>query len=153
MSRRDPRNKKMDDNMTNVLRTLVAALAIAAVTPALAAEAALPDASSLPKDIVKISGVVPQMGEHWANPADLPLGPIYGVSNGKVIFLEFMIDQASFSSGKSFDELASKAGIALPAIDHVDIGFEPHGHEGYEVPHYDIHMYFVPHAEHMAIKP
>ena len=49
--------------------------------------------------------------------------------------------------------LAHKAGIALPPIDHVDINWEAHGHHGFPVPHYDIHLYFVPHAEHMAIKP
>jgi hypothetical protein len=139
--------------MTAYLR-IAAALVLTSVTmPAFAEGVALPDASSLPKDVIQLSGVVPGMGEHWGNPADLPLGPIYGVSNGKVIFLEFMIDQESFKSGKSFLELASKAGIELPPIDHVDFNFEPHGHEGYEVPHYDVHMYFVPHADHMAIKP
>jgi hypothetical protein len=139
--------------MTAYLRIAAAAALLAAATPALALGATLPDASSLPKDVIQLSGVVPGMGEHWANPADMPIGPIYGVSNGKVIFLEFMIDQESFKAGKSFLELASKAGIELPPIDHVDFNFEPHGHEGYEIPHYDIHMYFVPHAEHMAIKP
>jgi len=113
----------------------------------------LPDASLLPEDVVQVSGVVPGMGEHWANPADLPLGPIYGVSEGKIIFLEFMIDRDSLARGQSYLELASKAGIALPPIDHTDISWEPNGHEGFEVPHYDIHMYFVTHTEHEAIKP
>ena len=89
--------------MTAYLRaaTLAALLAVAA-SPALAHGTTLPDVSSLPKDVIQLSGVVPGMGEHWANPAHLPLGPIYGVSNGKVIFLEFMIDQDSFKTGKSF---------------------------------------------------
>ena len=47
------------------------------VTGAVAATANLPLASSLPDSVVKISPVVPEMGEHWANPKDLPLGPIY----------------------------------------------------------------------------
>jgi hypothetical protein len=139
--------------MTAVTRALSVALLLAVASPALAGDVVLPDASQLPKDVVQVSGVVPTMGEHWANPADLPLGPIYGVSNGKVIFFEFMIDQESFKSGKSFLELAPKAGFTLPPVDHVDFGFEPEGHEGYPVPHYDVHLYFVPHAEHMAIKP
>lgn len=29
----------------------------------------------------------------------------------------------------------------------MDIGFEHEGHEGYEVPHYDIHLYFLPPEE------
>ena len=139
--------------MTAYLRTALAALVVAAASPVLAHGGTLPDASSLPKDVIQLSGVVPGMGEHWANPADMPIGPIYGVSNGKVIFLEFMIDQDSFKTGKSFLELASKAGIELPPVDHVDFNFEPQGHEGYEVPHYDVHMYFVSHDNHMAITP
>lgn len=70
-----------------------------------------------------------------------------------MIFIEYMIDQESFKAGKSFLELASKAGIELPPVDHVDFNFEPNGHEGYEVPHYDVHLYFISHANHMAITP
>jgi hypothetical protein len=138
--------------MTALLRILSAALVLAAA-PAMAHDATAPDASTLPKDVIAVSGVVPTMGEHWANPADLPLGPIYGVSNGKIIFIEYMVAQEDLANGKSFLELASKAGIDLPQVDHIDFNFEPNGHEGYEVPHYDVHLYFVPHAEHMAIAP
>lgn len=147
--------------MTALSRILSAALLAAVAVPAAAHEvatigeaaAALPDASLLPKDVVQLSGVVPGMGEHWGNPADLPLGPIYGVSNGKIIFIEYMIDQASFEQGKSFLELASKLDVPLPPVHHIDFNFEPNGHEGYEVPHYDVHLYFVSHDEHMAIAP
>lgn len=140
--------------MNVTTRLIAAALVAAMATPSLAHDAALPDSSALPKDIVGVSGVVPAMGEHWANPADLPLGPIYGVHDGKVIFLEYMISQEDFESGKSFVGLAAHpAGIELPAVDHTDIEFVPNGHEGFEVPHYDIHMYFVSHDEHMAIAP
>lgn len=69
--------------MTAYLRTALAAFVVAAASPALAHGTMLPDASTLPKDVIQLSGVVPTMGEHWANPADMPIGPIYGVSNGK----------------------------------------------------------------------
>lgn len=138
---------------TTAIRAFSFASIIALATPAFAEDSSLPDASQLPKNVVQISGIVPQMGEHWANPADLPLGPIYGVSAGKVTFLEFMIDKQALAKGTSFLELASKAGIPLPPLDHLDINYEPHGHEGYTVPHYDVHLYFVPHPEHMAITP
>lgn len=110
----------------------------AAVNPAYAR---LPGTAILPKGTVKVSGVVPQMGEHWANPKDLPLGPIYCVHDGKVICIEYMIGQADFAAGKSWPELAGLKN--LPPIDHVNVGFEPQGHEGYEIPHYDIHIFFV----------
>ncbi|WP_210335575.1 hypothetical protein [Microvirga sp.] len=107
----------------------------------------LPSASILPKGTVKISSVVPGMGEHWANPKDLPLGPTYCVYKGKVICIEYMISQA----GKSWPELTGLK--SLPPIDHINMGFEPKGHEGYEVPHYDMHVYFVSPSLLKQIKP
>ncbi len=91
------------------------------------------------------------MGEHYADPKNLPLGPIYGVSNGKVIFSEFMMTQDEFTSGKSWEDLKVAKGIG--SVNHVDIHFEPQGHEGFKIAHYDIHMDMVPHAVHMRIKP
>jgi hypothetical protein len=35
----------------------------------------------------------------------------------------------------------------LHHIAHADIDFLPHGHEGFEVPHYDMHFYVVGHPE------
>lgn len=132
---------------------LLAGAVLTASALAAAAEegrAGLPGVDALPEGVVQVSPLVPRMGEHWANPADLPLGPIYCVHEGKVVCLEFMIAQEDFTAGKSWPELAGTKG--LPPVDHTHIGFEPQGHEGYEVPHYDIHMYFLPPEEIAAIK-
>ena len=137
-----------------MIRILLAATAAlgATFTEARADEFAnLPSASILPKGTVKVSGVVPGMGEHWANPKDLPLGPIYCVYKGKVVCLEYMISQADFAAGKSWPELTGLKN--LPPINHVNMGFEPKGHEGYEVPHYDMHIYFVSPQALKTIKP
>ena len=104
----------------------------------------LPSVRSLPEGVVQVSPVVPGMGEHWANPKDLPFGPIYCVIEGKVTCMEYMISQEDFQAGKSWTELQPWfEGATQPAIDHMEFNFEPNGHEGYEVPHYDVHMYFV----------
>ena len=106
--------------------------------------AGLPRTDALPEGIVQISPFIPGMGEHWANPKDLPFGPIYCVMNGRVTCMEYMISQADFAAGKSFELLRPWFdGVEQPAIDHMEFNFEPHGHAGYEVPHYDVHMYFV----------
>jgi hypothetical protein len=110
----------------------------------------LPSADSVPEGTIQLSGVVPAMGEHWGNPADMPLGPIYCVHGGKIVCLEFMIAQEAFAAGESWPDLSGMEG--LPPVDHVSIGFEPQGHEGYEVPHYDIHMYFLSPEEIAAIQ-
>jgi hypothetical protein len=102
----------------------------------------LPDASSQPPNIVQVSPSVPMMGEHWADPATLPLGPIYCVHEGKIICLEYMISQEDFAAGISWDNLAGRTD--LPSIDHISIGFQANGHEGFPVPHYDMHIFFIP---------
>jgi hypothetical protein len=101
----------------------------------------LPDTSILPPGTVKSSGIVPMMGEHWVNPKDHPLGPIYCVHKGKVVCIEYMMSQADLQAGKSWPELVGLKN--LPPINHVDMGFVAKGHPGYEIPHYDLHIYFV----------
>lgn len=129
-------------------------LCLAATAPATAAApagkrvdpalAGLPSVAQLPPGTVRISPVVPGMGEHWARVQDLPLGPIYCVIQGRIVCAEFMIRQADFEQGKSYPVLKAPLRRGrLPALDHLDVGFQPHGHEGFEVPHYDLHMYFI----------
>jgi hypothetical protein len=104
-----------------------------------------------PPGVVQISPCVPFMGEHWARPEDLPLGPIYTVYRGRLISIEYMIAQADFAIGKDWLDLTFRYhGEPLP-IEHANIEFLPQGHEGYEVPHYDLHFHVVTHAEERAI--
>ena len=105
----------------------------------------------MPADALLVSPCVRGMGEHWANPKNLPLGPIYGTYRGKPVFSEIMIDKKAFAAGKSYLDLLKP----LPGytIDHVDVEFVPYGHAGYPIPHYDLHAYYVPHAVHEAFCP
>jgi len=105
----------------------------------------------LPEGTIQLTPCVPTMGEHWANPAEMPLGPIYGVADGKLTFVEIMPSQEAFQSGESWIDVLQP--IEGYAIDHVDFVFEEGGHEGYEVNHYDIHAYFVPHVDEAQICP
>ena len=103
--------------------------------------------AGIPADAKPVLGCIPTMGYHYANPKDLPFGPIYGWYEGKPTFTEIMVDVKLFRSGKSWDDQLKP----LPGykIDHVDLWFEPHGHPGYPIPHYDIHAWYVPHSVHM----
>ncbi|MGZ3498534.1 MAG: hypothetical protein ACXWNK_11790 [Vulcanimicrobiaceae bacterium] len=104
-----------------------------------------------PAGALLVSPCVAGMGSHWANPKDLPLGPIYGEYQGKAVFSEVMIDQKAFAQGKSWEQQLKP----LPGykIDHVDIDLVPYGHAGYPIPHYDIHAYYVPHEIHAKFCP
>jgi uncharacterized protein YjiS (DUF1127 family) len=104
----------------------------------------LPTIKDLPAGTIQVSPPIPGMGEHWARPEDLPLGPIYCVMDGRVICAEFMVAREDLLAGKSFEFLRLGIENWLPPVDHLELNSMPHGHEGYEAPHYDVHMYFVP---------
>ncbi len=104
---------------------------------------------TLPKEAVELSELVPGMGEHWGNPAQLPLGPIYLVHDGEVIGLEYMwtedmMQEVSIPTPEGPEVFNALVPLLVGVIvDHVEIAFMPHGHEGFEVPHWDMHLYFI----------
>lgn len=138
-------------------RFLIAFLALSlAAAPALARPNAMqlpPQPKIRPEGIpaayVMVSPCVPSMGEHWADPQNLQ-APIYGTDRGKVVFSEIMVPKAQFEKGFNYLNLRALPGHT---INHVDIEYEPHGHPGMPIAHYDIHAYYVAHPAHMAYCP
>lgn len=86
-----------------------------------------------------VSPCIAGMGEHWANvQTNAPL--IYGTYQGKIVFTEIMVPVSVLDKGFSFADIRALPGRT---IDHIDFEFEPNGHEGMPVPHYDLHAYYV----------
>ncbi len=114
---------------------------------------------TVPDEAQKLSDVVPAMGEHWANPANLPLGPIYVVYKGEVIGIEYMwsedmMQDVHIPTPEGEEHINALVPLPVGAtVDHVDVAFMEHGHEGFEVPHWDMHAYFITQAEKAAITP
>lgn len=106
--------------------------------------------AGIPAGALLLSPCIQTMGEHWAALKDLPHGPIYGVYRGKPIFTEMMVSVKDLQNGYSIDDIRPLPGYR---IDHVDFEYEPHGHEGYPVPHYDLHAYYVSAAAQANICP
>jgi len=104
----------------------------------------------IPSDAILLSPCIATMGEHWANFNDLPLGPIYGVWQGKPVFTEIMVSVEQLQKGFSYADVHALPGYS---IDHIDVSYEPNGHAGYPIPHYDIHAYYVTPAVQATICP
>ncbi len=132
---------------------LVTALLVGGISCAAASKMELPEGAQ------KLTDVIPQMGEHWANPAQLPFGPIYLVYKGEVIGIEYMwsddmLQEVEIPTPEGPEHLNALAPLPVGVVvDHVDYAFMEHGHEGFEVPHHDLHMYFISPAEKAAITP
>lgn len=112
----------------------------------------------LPQDAIKISDTVPAMGEHWANPRNLPLGPIYLVSEGKVIGVEYMFTLAMMKkfvaptpAGEEVMFNIDNLSLFGQKYDHMTVAYMANGHNGFEVPHYDVHLYFISPADRYKI--
>ena len=108
----------------------------------------IPGALTLPSDAQKLSECVPNMGEHWANPADLPFGPVYLVDKGKVVGIEYMIHEDELENNiLTIGEMRVGKSVSMPTLDaeynYIELNYLPEGHEGDEEAHYDVHMYLV----------
>ncbi|HEY4433111.1 MAG TPA: hypothetical protein VGM99_01810 [Candidatus Cybelea sp.] len=133
-------------------------LAALAFSPAAFAEAAAPQLppqpavhpAGIPAGAMLVSPCIATMGEHWMNLKDAPMGPIYGVWQGKPVFTEIMVTVDQLQQGFAYANLHALPGYT---IDHIDFKFEPKGHEGLPVPHYDLHAYYVTPAVQATICP
>ena len=113
---------------------------------------------SLPSEWIALSSVVPMMGQHVANPRNLPLGPILLLGkDGFLLGVEYMFTldmleekEIMTPDGRS-EKFSALLGlpISIPelgitaVVDHIDVAYLEQGHEGFGVPHLDIHLYFV----------
>ncbi|MDQ7851208.1 MAG: hypothetical protein RB148_13145 [Armatimonadota bacterium] len=103
-------------------------------------------------------------GVHWADPkqGNRPLGPLLGTHQGRIVFVEYKISydsplmtpvQQGWDApgvGDGWMDLRVPEGFK---VQHVDIQFYPKGHAGFEFDHYDVHLFFVPHQEHLKYCP
>lgn len=103
----------------------------------------------LPEDFVPIGDHQKYKTQHWVKPKDWPVGPTIQSREGEVVSVEFRIAKRDFERGFSWGLVYPEALRHLP-VDHVDIDMVGAGHFGFEIPHYEVHAYFVPHSAHGA---
>ncbi len=113
----------------------------------------------LPEGAQQLTELVPTMGEHWADPAELPLGPIYLVHDGEVIGMEYMwseemLQTVSLDTPEGLFEFFALQPLDVSGtVDHMEVALMPDGHEGFEVPHWDLHLYFISAEEQAELVP
>ena len=133
------------------MKKLLTGIAAAAIVAMSAAAVQAQDASVITKGGKKLSGVVPAMGEHWAN-AKFP-GAVFGVMNGKLVFIEYEVKKADLVGNKDIPWNNFKMPGFMARIDHTDIEYLPKGHRNMEIPHVTFHMYTVSHETHLKFRP
>lgn len=101
----------------------------------------LPLLSDIAPEAVAISPHVPQMGAHWAEPANLPLGPIYCVIDGRVVCVEYMFLASEYAAGTDWNGITT--GMQTPPITRIDMEFKPDGIGPFQEPLYQLHLYFA----------
>lgn len=129
---------------------------------------------TLPPGAVKISECVPDMGDHWVRPQDIPGGPYYVVYQGKVVSVEYMFKPEDIPGQKvanytfpEFEKYMTENNYTLLDVvrnnekvydlggynyDSIHVAWTA-PHAGYPVPHMDVHAYVIPEAEVHAICP
>lgn len=101
----------------------------------------LPLLSDIAPDAVAISPHVPHMGAHWAEPANLPLGPIYCVIDDRVVCVEYMFLASQLSSGSDWTGIDT--GMQTPPVTRIDMEYKPDGVGPFQEPLYQLHLYFA----------
>jgi hypothetical protein len=109
----------------------------------------VPRPKGLPADFTPVGDHQKHKTQHWVKPKDWPVGPAVQSREGEIISVEFRIAKADFERGFSWGLMYPKE-LKQLKIDHMDIELVPAGHAGIDTPHYEIHLYFVPHSEHGA---
>lgn len=124
-------------------RPLTCAIACMALATPVAADGLshLPMLSAVAPDAVAISPHVPHMGVHWAEPANLPLGPIYCEIDGHVVCVEYMFLARDLAAGTDWTGIAT--GMQTPPITRMDMEYLPDGVGPFQEPLYQLHIYFA----------
>lgn len=132
------------------------------------------DTVKLPATAVKITECLPHMGDHWVEPANIPLGPYYVTYQGKVLGMEYMINPEEIpgntqsrmqlpefekflaNNNLTLGDYMKEFNLSLPlqplTYRSVHMHWSP-PHPGFVVPHYDIHFYLVSDEELDAVCP
>lgn len=101
----------------------------------------LPLLADVVPDAVAISPHVPHMGTHWAEPANLPLGPIYCEIEGRIVCVEYMFLASELAAGANWKKIPT--GMQTPPLTHIDMEYKPDGVGPFQEPLYQIHFYFA----------
>lgn len=102
---------------------------------------------AVPQGATLLEQCVPGLGAQYIMPKNIPEGPIYNISKGKVIGLEYMADLSTLTSSN----MVSALDLMGAKYDHVNISLMP-GHAGLQASHYQIDFLFISKSQASMIK-
>jgi hypothetical protein len=109
------------------------------------------DALPAPPGFIQASKCVAHEGIHYVREGTSSLPPILAYDeSGKLVSIEYIIPQRQSKGEVSWKGLP---GVAGRPVDHVNIEYFPMSPRAGGVPHYTVHLYFVPVEAHQAICP
>jgi hypothetical protein len=133
--------------MNTVFKLIVAGLIAVLVPVVPLAAVAQPSGPQLPPGAVVERTCLPGYGQLAYLSKDVPFGPYYGVYQGKLIFTEYKVTLQEAQQGR----LTNLKSVTGP-VDSVDMLWRPRGHQGFEVPHFDVFLWNIPPSERQAIR-
>jgi hypothetical protein len=132
----------MEENPMKLQPVTLAAAFLAFAAPVMADGLShLPLLSDVAPNAVAISPHVPQMGAHWAEPANLPLGPVYCEIGGRVVCVEYMFLVSELALGSDWTGIVT--GMQTPPVTRIDMEYKPDGVGPFQEPLYQLHIYFA----------
>jgi hypothetical protein len=114
---------------------------------------------ALPEGIIKVSDVIPAMGEHWIVPGGWPWGPTFLVNKGNRIGVEYEFNHEPLKCAQVPEDgtLLWVCDLGLiplgTTLDHLNIEYLPQGHEGMTFWHFALHMYNITPEERGKVLP
>lgn len=93
----------------------------------------------VPENAQVINECAEKRGKQFVEPDNIPFGPVYGVWEGEITSVEYMLGKEDFLGGEDYldvDLMGAK-------YDHMNVGLLSEGHAGYPEPHYHVDLFTI----------
>lgn len=100
-------------------------------------------ALEVPDNAQVINECAPNRGKQFVSSEDIPFGPVYGVWEGEITSVEYMLGKEDFLGGEDYINVD----LMGAEYDHMNVGLLSEGHSGYQEPHYHVDLFTISHEK------